>query len=89
MFRLLNFGVLVVLVYFGLQFAFPDEFAKKKSNVAPFSPLSARQSSDKSPASGPRILPLHKSGEGLLLERSEGRLKLREGPVRRALKRPQ
>jgi hypothetical protein len=89
MLRLLNFAALVVLVYFGLQFAFPEESTRGESNVAPFSPLSARQSSDNSPAIGPRILPLNKSGEGLLLERSEGRLKLREGPVRRALKKPQ
>ena len=89
MFRLLKFAVLGVLVYFGLRFAFPDESTKREFNVAPLLPLSARQSSDNSPATGPRILPLQKSGNGLLFERSEGKLKLREGPLRRMLKKPQ
>ncbi len=89
MFRLLKVAVLGVLVYFGLRFAFPDEATKIESKVAPLSALSARQSSDNSAATGPRILPLREPGEGLLFERSEGRLKLREGPVRRALKNPQ
>ena len=70
MFRVLKFAVLGVLVYCGLQFAFPDESTKRESNVAPLSPLSARQRSDNSPATGPRILPLRKSGVGLLLKRS-------------------
>jgi hypothetical protein len=89
MFRLLKLAVLGVLVYFGLRFAFPDESTKSESNVAPLSPLSTRQSSDNSPATGPRILPLRKSGDGLLFERSEGKPKLREGPVRRVLKKRQ
>jgi hypothetical protein len=89
MFRLLNFTVLVVLVYVGLRFAFPDESTKRESNVAPLSPLSARHSADNSPATGPRILPLQKSGDGLLFDRSEGKLKLREGPLRRVLKKRQ
>ena len=89
MFRLLKLAVLGVLVYSGLRFVFPDESTKRESNVATLSPFSARQSSYNSPATGPRILPLQKSGDGLLFERSEGKLKLREGPLRRMLKKPQ
>ena len=89
MFRLLKFAVLGVLVYFGLRFAFPDEATKRQSNVAPLSPLGARHSSDNSPATRPKILPLRKSGDGLLFEHSEGKLKLREGPLRRVLKKGQ